>query len=440
MASCGHAVAIKVLHERRAGNPQIERLFRREAQLVNQVKHPGVVPVIDDDVTEDGCIFLVMPLLEGENVRARTVRLGGSLPMREVLAIAHGVLGVLEAAHAKKIVHRDVKPDNVFVTVDGDVRVLDFGIGRFFETNDPGSMTQSGVAFGTPAFMAPEQALGRTREVDGRTDVFAVGAMMFYLATGELVHPAENASELLAYAATRRARSLGSVRGLDGEIPPAIVEVVDRALAQEKGARWGSAAEMRGALWGAYAATFGVDGSGIDGIRLEVPADAAAGDDGPAYRPTERVAPSRRFGEGTKPVIERRGSPTLTLTNAVRTARLAVQGARWPRLTVAGAALSVVVAATTAATLRAAEPRAATGEGARSAARDGVTADVAVAERFLPVTSSSPIVPDLQEVAPPKVAAVERGRTSSRTPPAPNATAPIAAKKGLHMKDIRPLD
>src|ERR1700689_598095 len=84
----GHAVAIKILHEQLATDPEIERLFRREAQLANKIDHPGVVPVIDDDVTEDGCVFLVMPLLEGETLRARATRLGRKLPVEEVVVLA----------------------------------------------------------------------------------------------------------------------------------------------------------------------------------------------------------------------------------------------------------------------------------------------------------------------------------------------------------------
>ena len=105
--------------------------------------------------------------------------------MAEAVGIALFVLDVLAAAHAKKIVHRDIKPANVFVTTDGGYRLLDFGVARFFESDDPALATRSGHAVGTPAFMAPEQALGRSRLVDGRTDLWAVGAMLFTLLSGK---------------------------------------------------------------------------------------------------------------------------------------------------------------------------------------------------------------------------------------------------------------
>jgi serine/threonine protein kinase/tetratricopeptide (TPR) repeat protein len=250
----GHAVAIKILHERLATDPEIERLFRREAQLANQVGHPGVVPVIDDDVSEDGCVFLVMPLLRGETLRARAERNARKLPVGEVAVLAHELLVTLAAAHAKKIVHRDIKPENVFVTVGGEIRMLDFGIGRFFEVNEGASATRSGRALGTPAFMAPEQALGRLREVDGRTDLWALGATMFSLLTGRFVHDAETPTELAVLAATRHAPRLGD---LAPEVPEPIRAVIDRALSFKKDERWADAEAMDQALLGASLAAFG---------------------------------------------------------------------------------------------------------------------------------------------------------------------------------------
>ena len=244
----GHAVAIKIVHEGLAADPEVERLFRREAQLANKIGHPGVVPVIDDDVSEkDGSVFLVMPLLEGETLRARAERLGGKLPASEVVVVAHAVLGALAAAHAKKIVHRDIKPENIFVTCGGDVLVLDFGIGRFFDT-DAASATRSGRSVGTPAFMAPGvQALGRLRRggPNGRTDLWALGATMFSLLSGRFVHDAEGAGELSVLAATKPPRALADVAP---DIEPGIRAVVDRALSFGKEQRWPDAEAMDQAL------------------------------------------------------------------------------------------------------------------------------------------------------------------------------------------------
>jgi serine/threonine-protein kinase len=269
----GHAVAIKILHETLSLDPEVERLFRREALLSNKVAHLSVVPVIDDDVAEDGCVFLVMPLLEGETVRARAERLGGKLPANEVGVVAFTVLGALSAAHAQRIVHRDIKPENIFVTHDGEIRVLDFGIARFLETSDPAHATRSGRAVGTPAFMAPEQALGRLREVDARTDLWAVGATMFTLLSGRYVHEGEGAAETLVRAATQAAPRLKDVAP---GVPVAVCEVVDRALSFSKDDRWPDVAAMSQALQAAYESTLGVPASELPRI---VSPTAEASDD-----------------------------------------------------------------------------------------------------------------------------------------------------------------
>ncbi|HEY8089145.1 MAG TPA: serine/threonine-protein kinase, partial [Polyangiaceae bacterium] len=250
----GFPVAVKILHERLASDPEIERLFRREALLANTVGHDGVVPVTDDDVTEDGCVFLVMPLLVGETLRARAERMGGRLPMEEVVVLAHSLLETLAAAHEKRIVHRDIKPENLFLTTAGELKVLDFGIGRFFQTNEAASVTFSGRALGTPAYMAPEQALGRLREVDARTDLWAVGATMFWLLTGRFVHDADTAAELVVRAATQPARAIATVAP---EIPAPVAAIVDRAVAFARDDRWASARAMAAAIEEAHLALHG---------------------------------------------------------------------------------------------------------------------------------------------------------------------------------------
>src|SRR5208283_3962738 len=145
----------------------------------NTVGHPGAVAVMDDDIAEDGSAFLVMELLEGEPVDALWLRSGHHLSTRHVLGIAYQTLDVLAAAHAREIVHRDIKPANLFLTSSGQVKVLDFGIARLLDPATSQSTTRSGTAIGTPAFMAPEQALARPGTVDGASDVFSVGATMF---------------------------------------------------------------------------------------------------------------------------------------------------------------------------------------------------------------------------------------------------------------------
>ena len=148
--------AVKMLRSDLASTEAIRR-FLREGYVANSVEHEDAVAVIDDDVADDGSAFLVMELLEGESVEQRAAQSGGRLEPRIVLAIAHQLLDVLAAAHAKGVVHRDIKPGNLFLTRAGRVKVLDFGIARLREAHEGAQSTHTGVMMGTPSFMAPEQ-------------------------------------------------------------------------------------------------------------------------------------------------------------------------------------------------------------------------------------------------------------------------------------------
>lgn len=239
----GHTVAVKILHPSLAPSASTSARFLKEASVANAIDHPGVVRVLDSDRTPDGA-FLVMELLEGESVDVRSAETGGRLPIAEVCDIALAILGVLEAAHARGIIHRDIKPPNVFLTNTNEVKILDFGIARMHEGPDA-IVTQAGAAMGTPAYMPPEQAQGLTHEIDPRTDLWAVGAMMFTLITNEYVHQAETPQRLLEYAVTRPARPILS---LVPTVPTRLARVIDRALAFDKKERFASAAEMRAAI------------------------------------------------------------------------------------------------------------------------------------------------------------------------------------------------
>jgi serine/threonine-protein kinase len=236
----GKQVAIKVLHPALVGNRRARARFLREGYIANRIAHEGIVPIVDDGVTEDGLVYLVMDLLVGTTLEQYCRARGGRLPENETLAIAGAVLDVLGAAHAQGVVHRDIKASNVFLTTGGRVKLLDFGAARLRESCGAQMDTRSGTVLGTPGFMAPEQARGRWDEIDARTDLWAVGATMFRLLTGRLVHQAETPNEAIIAAAMTSAPSLAAVDPSLGNS----ADVIDKALKLDPRERWSSAGEM----------------------------------------------------------------------------------------------------------------------------------------------------------------------------------------------------
>ncbi|WP_437568674.1 serine/threonine protein kinase [Sorangium sp. So ce542] len=235
----GHRVAIKILHPEGAVSRELRARFEQEALAATRLGHPAAVQVLDIDVTEQGEPFLVMELLEGESLRERALRLG-SVPLPEILAHVDTLLEVLRAAHDAGIVHRDIKPDNLFVTRDGRLKVLDFGIARM-KQGGAGLKTRTGAVLGTTSYMAPEQILGR--DVDGRADLYAVGATMFTLLANRRLHDADGLTEgeLLIKMSTTPAPPLSAVApGVD----PRVARVVDRALAFQVERRYPNAQTM----------------------------------------------------------------------------------------------------------------------------------------------------------------------------------------------------
>ncbi len=372
--------AIKVLHPELSVDPYLRARFLREGYVANTVGHPGAVRVDDDDVTEDGSVFLVMELLDGETVNSRWNRKSRRMNQAEVLWIGEQVLDVLDAAHAKGIVHRDIKPENLFITRDGVLKVLDFGIAQLREPNARATTTRSGMSMGTPAYMAPEQARGRWEEVDVRTDLWAVGAVLFALLTGRLVHEADTANEALAKAMSNPSRP---IRELCPEVPESVAVVIDRALAYHKRHRFASAAEMRAALR-----------DGVRGLPVHTPAlTIPDGDE------------SRDAGLGS----------TVAALRASRGRSLAPKGSGWW-----AAVLGATIVLAVLAALALSRPFAPS-EGAR-APLGGIESNRPVAERK-PVVApvSTPPAPAPTATRPPRRSAATPAR---RPPGAPGASLP----------------
>lgn len=233
--------AVKILHAHITHDPEIRERLLREVSAANAIEHEGAVRVLAHGQDGD-LIFIVMELLEGAPL-SELAKEHGPMAPDVVLGYLEQALDVLAAAHDKSIVHRDFKPDNLFLTNRGRLKVLDFGLARRLEDAPGDFKTQTGMALGTLPYMAPEQALGRRAEVDGRTDLFAVGATAFRLLTGRRVHTADSEAELLVLMATKPAPSLGDVAPA---VPAGMRAIVDVALAFSRDARYPDARTMLG--------------------------------------------------------------------------------------------------------------------------------------------------------------------------------------------------
>jgi len=182
----GRSVAIKLLHPELARNTELAQRFFQEAQAVNRIRHPNVVEVLDAGVGEMGP-YIVMEFLDGESVGAALSR-SGRFEVDAAVGTAIPVLEALEAVHHAGIIHRDLKPENVFIAFDASrgaaaVRLLDFGIAKMLDNSGPSPRTRTGVVYGTPEYLSPEQATGMPT-LDGRSDLFAVGVLLYELLTG----------------------------------------------------------------------------------------------------------------------------------------------------------------------------------------------------------------------------------------------------------------
>ncbi|WP_437528350.1 protein kinase [Sorangium sp. So ce726] len=247
-AADGSQVALKVLHPELNAITEVRKRFLREGFIGNTLGGadavPGVVRVLGSGETQEGLAYLTMEVLQGETLFDRMARTG-TMPAGEVLALADQVLETLGIAHARGVVHRDLKPENIHLGNDGRVRMLDFGIARVVDglTGLPEkTATKTGMIMGTATYMAPEQATGLIHDIDGRTDLFGLGATMFRLLSGRQVHgEVTEAMEVIA-AATEAAPPLASIAP---GISPAVAAVVDRSLAFIKFHRYPNAETMR---------------------------------------------------------------------------------------------------------------------------------------------------------------------------------------------------
>jgi serine/threonine-protein kinase len=233
-------VAIKILSERIANDPEWKARFLREARTIAQMNHPNIATIYSIE-QEAEKLFIVMELVEGESLA--TVLAKGPLPPPEAVRIIRHVAEALAEAHEKGIVHRDVKPDNVIVGKRG-TKVLDFGIAKqLVSTTDSPTLTQAGLIVGTPFYMSPEQALGRP--VDARSDLFSLGVVLYEALAGKRPFEGESVTETMMNIIMQEAPDLATVAP---SLPSSLADVVNRALQKKPERRYGSAGEMVDAL------------------------------------------------------------------------------------------------------------------------------------------------------------------------------------------------
>jgi len=237
----GRRAALKVLFPELSRDEVIRERFLREGYLGNKVPHPGRVEVFDNDITEDGADFLVMELLHGDALDQIVKRNGGKIDVTDALEVVEQLLDFLSACHAQGIVHRDLKPANIFLTNEGKVKVLDFGVAQHRESQNA-IHTRAGTAIGTPSYMSPEQARGLGDKLDGRADIFSIGAILFYVLSGNRLHKGRSNDEALILAATQPAPSLARIAP---DLPVDLIALVDKALAWDRRNRFSDAQEMR---------------------------------------------------------------------------------------------------------------------------------------------------------------------------------------------------
>ncbi len=264
---------MKRLHKHLTSDVRSVRMFVREAQITGQLEHPNIVPVHELGVEPEGSLYFTMKLVEGrtllELIRALPPGVRDHSTLLELLDIVVKVCDALAFAHSKGIVHCDIKPANVMVGDFGQVYLMDWGVARVRIPDGPGSSagsgatpeaapgerssdpgvrpeiarTEHGFLVGTPTHMSPEQAFAQNEKLDERSDVFAVGALIYHVITGQAPYDAETFWAAVAFAQRGESPSIESILG-DGVVPRALVRIVDRAMATEPDARYQSIAEL----------------------------------------------------------------------------------------------------------------------------------------------------------------------------------------------------
>jgi len=253
-AAMDRIVAVKVLIRSVAANETNVKRFQLEARAASRLDHPNTITIHDFGQTRDGTLYIVMEFLEGQALEA-VISANKTLDPRRVVDIMSQVCGSLAEAHAQGVIHRDLKPDNIFLVDRFDrpdfVKVLDFGVAKLKDPDtrgDAATLTQAGMIFGTPKYMSPEQA--QSLELNATSDIYALGVMMYEMLAGRAPFVGEVPLNILIQHVHNDPEPLSEV--VDGDVPPALEAVVMRTLAKDPALRPQSADELRTELLAAY--------------------------------------------------------------------------------------------------------------------------------------------------------------------------------------------
>jgi serine/threonine-protein kinase len=292
-ANLKRVVAVKLIHQHLTGDADFLRRFESEAEAVAQLRHSNIIQVFDFS-QDEGQYFMIMEFVPGESLQERLVRLndaGRRLTPDEVVKIAAGVCDAVEYAHKRGTIHRDVKPANILLSVQGEAILTDFGLAKLAGGTQH---TAAGAVMGTALYMSPEQIRGE--QVDHRTDVYALGVTLFEMLSGRPPYVADSAMTVLMMHLND---PLPDLREISTDAPPDLIAIVEKALAKDPGGRYSTAAEMASAIRsaGVAAASAATPAPPPDATMVARPGDAAAAPPPPpdataVHRPEPGASPT----------------------------------------------------------------------------------------------------------------------------------------------------
>lgn len=235
----GNAIAVKVLKEEFLDNEELVRRFKNESKAISILDHPNIVKVYDVSVT-DKLQYIVMEYVDGITLKEYLKQRGGALTWKETVHFATQILGALQHAHSKGIIHRDVKPQNIMLLADGSIKMMDFGIARFSRAQ---SQTVSDKAIGSVHYISPEQAKGD--RTDARTDIYSVGVMLYEMLSGRLPFDGDGAVSIAIMQISDKAKPLAQVAP---NVPEGLRQITEKAMEKDPAKRYQSAQEMLEAI------------------------------------------------------------------------------------------------------------------------------------------------------------------------------------------------